>query len=235
MSNLHNNISTVVAIDGPSGSGKSSMAKELANKLNLLFIDTGSMFRAIGFGAFESKINLEDDHEISNFLSSIKLEYGKSQDCLISLNGENLTEVIRRHEVSSMASAISQKQLVRNFLLDFQRGLAKDQICVMEGRDIGTVVFPNSFCKIFITASSQVRAQRRLNQLIEKGETQHSLENIIKDIEERDLMDQQRELAPLKQAHDAILLDTSDLTQEIVLERLCSIVADKSREHSVIL
>jgi cytidylate kinase len=141
----------VVAIDGPSGSGKSTIARDLAKELNVLYIDTGAMYRAIGYYADIKHIALEEGPSLSHFLDSLQLDYGTSETSLISINNIDLTDKIREHNVSKLASIISQLPSVRKYLLDFQRGLAANKVCVMEGRDIGTVVFPNAFCKFFIT------------------------------------------------------------------------------------
>lgn len=209
--NLESEYSQVIAIDGPSGSGKSTVAKELARALHVLYIDTGAMFRALGFFADQEKIDLVEGVALTNFLNSIRMDYGVSATELISINGVNLTDKIREHHVSKLASIISQLPSVRKYLLDFQRALALDKICVMEGRDIGTVVFPNSFCKFFITASVDIRATRRLKQLQEGGDHSISLEQIKDDVRKRDETDMNRVVAPLKKADDAMLLDTTDL------------------------
>lgn len=206
-----NEFAKVIAIDGPSGSGKSTIAKELARALHVLYIDTGAMFRALGFYADQQKIELKEGAALSSFLSSIKVDYGVSSSCLIRINGVDLTEKIREHHVSKLASIISQLPSVRKYLLDFQRALAMDKICVMEGRDIGTVVFPNSFCKFFITASVDIRAERRLKQLQQSGDHSVTLEQIKDDVRKRDETDMNRVVAPLKKAEDAMLLDTTDL------------------------
>lgn len=203
--------SQVIAIDGPSGSGKSTVAKELARALNVLYIDTGAMFRALGFFADQQKIELTEGPGLTSFLNSIQVDYGVSPEVLIRINGVDLTDKIREHHVSKLASIISQLPSVRKYLLDFQRALALDKVCVMEGRDIGTVVFPNSFCKFFITASVDIRAIRRLKQLQEGGDTSITLEQIKDDVRKRDETDMNRVVAPLKKADDAMLLDTTDL------------------------
>ncbi len=217
------NFEKVIAIDGPSGSGKSTVAKELAKTLGVLYIDTGAMFRALAYACDKNNIAFVEDLNLKNFLESIKLEYGVSDSILIRINDEDLSSKIREHHVSKLASIISQLPSVREYLLNFQRELAKNKVCVMEGRDIGTVVFPNAFSKFFITASSKVRATRRLNQLRENGDSSLSLEQIIIDVEKRDFTDTNRSVAPLKKADDAILLDTSEMT-------LADIISWLSRE-----
>lgn len=217
---LEKRISRVIAIDGPSGSGKSTIAKEIAKSLGLLYIDTGSMFRALAAIAYDLNIELCEGPKLKFFLESLKIEYGVSESILIRINGQDLTDKIREHHVSKLASVISQLPSVRKYLLDFQHSLALNKICVMEGRDIGTVVFPDSFCKFFITATAEIRAQRRLKQLRESGDQQITFEQIIEDVKKRDETDTLRALAPLKMAEDAILLDTSSLNMSEVLNIL---------------
>ncbi|MBY0413241.1 MAG: (d)CMP kinase [Bdellovibrionales bacterium] len=225
MSHTTNNesqYSQVIAIDGPSGSGKSTIARELARALNVLYIDTGAMFRALGFYADEKKIDLTEGAGLTEFLNSIKMDYGVSDTILIRINGIDLTDKIREHNVSKLASVISQLPSVRKYLLDFQRNLALDKVCVMEGRDIGTVVFPHSFSKFFITASVDIRAERRLKQLQEGGDKSISLEQIKDDVRKRDETDMNRVVAPLKKAEDAMLLDTSDLALSDIINILAN-------------
>lgn len=210
----------VIAIDGPSGSGKSTIAKELANSLGVLYIDTGAMFRALAYIADQEKINLTEGAPLIHFLDSLKIEYGISDSVLIRINGKDLSDKIREHHVSKLASIISQLPSVRKYLLDFQRSLALDKVCVMEGRDIGTVVFPDSFSKFFITASVDIRAERRLKQLRENGDQSITLEQIAEDVRKRDETDMNRSVAPLKKAEDAMLLDTSNLNMGDVINIL---------------
>ena len=213
---------SVIAIDGPAGSGKSSIAKIFAERIAAVYIDTGAMFRAIGYVLENSSINVEDDNELADFLKSLKFEYGISESILIRINNDDLTQTIREHEVSALASKYSQYTMIRNYLADFQRSLVSHQLCVMEGRDIGTVIFPNAFLKIFLTASVEVRAGRRFNQLIEAGK-QVDMSQLIEDIKKRDIADMNREIAPLKKADDAIELDTSNMNLEEVLDKLVSL------------
>jgi cytidylate kinase len=210
----------VIAIDGPSGSGKSTIAKELARALNVLYIDTGAMFRALAYIANSEKIELTEGLALNNFLNSIKLEYGISDSILIRINNLDLSDKIREHHVSKLASIISQLPSVRKYLLDFQRSLALDKVCVMEGRDIGTVVFPDSFSKFFITASVDIRAERRLKQLRENGDDKITLTQIVEDVRKRDETDMNRAFAPLKKAEDAMLLDTSALAMKDIINIL---------------
>lgn len=225
----------VIAIDGPSGSGKSTVAKELARRLDVLYIDTGAMFRALAFEADRRGIDPEEGPVLSAFLSDFKMEYGKSEQELIIVDGVNLTDKIREHHISTLASVFSQLPSVRSHLLNFQRELAKDRVCVMEGRDIGTVVFPQAFAKYFVTASLEVRAERRLAQLKEKGDTRLTLEQVIADQKKRDESDTNRAVAPLKQAEDAELIDTSGHTLEEVLNDLANRCVARAKERGIAL
>jgi cytidylate kinase len=227
------NHSRVIALDGPSGSGKSTIAKEVAKKLSIVYIDTGAMFRAIGLSAHNAGISFEEGEALTTFIKNLDLKYGVSNEILIVANGEDLTSKIRDHHVSELASTISKLPTVRTFLLDFQRSLGNEKTCVMEGRDIGTVVFPNSFCKIFMTASNEVRAERRLKQLREQGDNEIQLDQIIEDIQTRDERDSNRDVAPLKQASDAILLDTSSLTFDQVLDSICDTAHSRGKELGI--
>lgn len=226
-------IENVIAIDGPSGSGKSTMAKKLAQVLGVLFIDTGAMFRALASYCHDHSIEMVEGAELTQFLQLVDFQYGVDDETLVVVNGENLTKRIRDHEVSRLASIISQLPTVRTFLLNFQRTLPQRSICVMEGRDIGTVVFPHAFCKFFITASVEIRSQRRLKQLQEGGDLQVTLEQVIQDVKKRDESDTNREVAPLKQAEDAQLVDTSSYTEAEILARLKDQVLQKIQEHGL--
>jgi len=225
----------VIAIDGPSGSGKSTVAKELARRLGVLYIDTGAMFRALAFEADRRGIDPEEGPVLSAFLSDFKMDYGKSDSELIVVDGVNLTEKIREHHISTLASVFSQLPSVRAHLLQFQRELAMDRVCVMEGRDIGTVVFPRAFAKFFVTASLEVRSERRLAQLREKGDTRLTLEQVVADQKKRDESDMNRAVAPLKQASDAELIDTSGHTLEEVIENLSHKCREQASRHGIAL
>ncbi|MBT3583376.1 MAG: (d)CMP kinase [Halobacteriovoraceae bacterium] len=207
----------VIAMDGPSGSGKSTMAKKLAAQLDFLYIDTGAMYRALGLTASEAAVPFEEGPAVDKFLQDINFNYVGKPDHQVEVNGKNLTELIRQHHVSGLASRFSQIPAVRDFLVEEQRRLVQSHYCVMEGRDIGTVVFPKAFLKIFITASLEVRSERRFKQLKEKGQDDVRLEQIIEDQRKRDKADTERETAPLLQAEDAVLLDTSLMDEEQVL------------------
>ncbi len=224
-------IEKCVAIDGPCGSGKSSIAKVVAERLGALYVDTGAMFRAIGYFCFKNKIPFSEGDSLSSCIADLKLVYRKgdnSSGVYIEIGGEDLTDVIREHYVSELASKISKLQTVRDFLLMFQRAIAQHSLCVMEGRDIGTVVFPHSFCKIFLTAKDSVRANRRLLQLKEKGDCTVTFETVLADVKDRDERDMNRAVAPLKQASDAILLDSSDMSKDDVVEKIIDLVKESS-------
>ncbi len=216
------NYSKVIAIDGPSGSGKSTIAKMVAAKLGSIYIDTGAMFRGIGLHLNEKNISVGEIEQISRELDHMKFEYGRSDDDLITIDGRNLTSDIRQHHVSDIASRYSKIPLIREYLKNFQQELGEKKSCVMEGRDIGTVIFPNSYCKIFLTATDEVRAHRRQKQLAEKGESV-SIEQLLKDIKQRDERDSQRELAPLIKASDATEILTDHYTIDEVIEKILEI------------
>jgi len=223
----------VIAIDGPSGSGKSTIARSLALKLNLLYVDTGAMYRALALVGKARGFDLENEAQMEEFISQVELKYQGEKETLVLIDGENLTHKIRQHHVSELASQISKHPQVRNYLLEIQRKLAQDRIIVMEGRDIGTVVFPQAFCKIFLTASPEVRAKRRFDELKGKGEQDISLQKILSDVIERDHRDETRDLAPLKPAEESITIDTSGMNLEEVLESLKDIVEEVSEKKSV--
>lgn len=222
----------VVAIDGPSGAGKSTMTSALAKSLGLLYIDTGSMYRALAYYFEQNQIPFESTPEIKAKLTSLHFEYGKSDDCLIAINGENLTTKIRANHISTLASKVSQLPEVREFLLDYQRSLVKEKICVVEGRDIGTVVFPNAFCKIFLTASPEVRAKRRMDQHKSQGQDVE-YEKILNDVIQRDKRDQEREISPLKKASDAIEVNTDQMNSEQAVSKLSEIVISSAQKHNI--
>ena len=225
--------SKVIAIDGPSGSGKSTVAKNLAQEMGVLYIDTGAMFRALAYFFDKNGIPFVENEKAISFLNSLKMTYGNSENELIVINGENLTEKIREHHVSKLASEISQLPFIRKYLLQFQRSLTHDRVCVMEGRDIGTIVFPDSFAKFFITASVETRALRRLNQLNENGKSEHTLEKIIEDVRIRDEKDSNREVAPLKKADDAELIDTTQLNLNEITKLLVGKIKNRASEVGI--
>ena len=200
-----------VAIDGPSGAGKSSMARRLAADLGYTYVDTGAMYRAIGLYVRRAGADTKDSAAVEALLPQIQLDI-RLQDGAqhILLNGEDVTEAVRAEEIGMAASDVSAYPAVRGFLLDTQRNLAASRDVLMDGRDIGTVVLPNATVKIYLTASADARARRRLAELLEKGK-QTDYATVLADIEQRDYQDTHRAVAPLRQAEDAILVDTSDI------------------------
>ncbi len=200
-----------VAIDGPSGAGKSSMARRLAADLGYTYVDTGAMYRAIGLYARRAGVDTKDAGAVGALLPRIKLDIRLENGAQhILLNGEDVTEAVRAEDIGMAASDVSAHPAVRAFLLDTQRNLAASRDVLMDGRDIGTVVLPNATVKIYLTASADARARRRLAELLEKGK-QTDYETVLADIEQRDYQDTHRAVAPLRQAEDAILVDTSDI------------------------
>lgn len=218
----------VIAIDGPCGSGKSEIARRVAEKLDFVYIDTGAMFRALGVVAFNSGVDLVESPEIKFFLEKLHFEYMVSDKILIQIDGEDLTLKIREHYVSDLASQISRISSVRDYLLELQRSLVANNICIMEGRDIGTVVFPYAFCKIYLTATPEVRAERRRVQLetLDGGGERYTFNQVLNDIKKRDYNDMNREFAPLKKADDATLLDSSRLSLNEVILKIEQIAKD---------
>ena len=213
-----------IAIDGPAGAGKSTIARAAAQRLAYLYVDTGALYRAIAFFMQERKLN--DEAEIVAALSKVEVNL-KFVDGLqrVFLCGEDVTEKIRTPQISMMASKISAISEVREFLLHLQRDLAQKNNVLMDGRDIGTVILPNADVKIFLTASSEARAQRRHKELLEK-DLESSYEEVLADILKRDHDDSTRAVAPLKQAEDAILVDTSDCNLEESIELVLRAVKD---------
>ena len=213
-----------IAIDGPAGAGKSTIAKAVAKRENLIYVDTGAMYRAMALFMLREKVNLADAEAVALKCAeadiTIRYENGVQ---VVLLNGENVNGFLRTEEVGNAASTISVIGKVREKLVELQKKLAAESNCVMDGRDIGTCVLPNAQLKIYLTASSLVRAKRRYEELAAKGEV-CNLEKIRADIEERDYRDMHRKISPLRQAEDAILIDSSDMTVEEVISRIISLV-----------
>ena len=203
-----------VAIDGPSGAGKSTLAKRLAAELGYVYVDTGAMYRAIGLYAVRAGADTKDRAAVTALLPQIAVELAYVQGAQrILLNKKDVSEAIRTEAAGMAASDVSAHPEVRAFLLDLQRNMALHQNILMDGRDIGTVVLPNATVKIFLTASPEARAQRRLKELLAKGQTAE-FETVLADIQQRDWQDTHRAAAPLKQAEDAVRVDTSALDFE---------------------
>ena len=216
-----------IAIDGPAGAGKSTIAKTLAKELGYVYVDTGAMYRAMAYYFLQRGINKDDEAAITAAVdgADVTIRYEDSAQQVL-LNGENITGYLRTEQVGNMASATSIYPAVRTKLVALQQKLAKTTDVIMDGRDIGTCVLPNAQVKIYLTASVETRANRRYKELIEKGETA-DLSKIAADIEERDYRDMHREMSPLRQAEDAILVDSSDMNIDEVVAAIRAIVAKK--------
>lgn len=214
-----------VAIDGPSGAGKSCLAKMLAAKYGFVYVDTGAIYRSVGLACYRKGIDRKDSEAVAAFLPSLDIDISYDENGLqhMILNGEDVTTDIRLPEISICASDVSALAVCRAYLLDLQRNFAAKYSVIMDGRDIGTVVLPDAELKIYLTASAEERARRRLKELQEKG-VETSFEEVLRDIEYRDYQDTHRDVAPLAQADDAVLLDTSELNLEQSLDALCALV-----------
>ncbi len=219
-----------IAIDGPAGAGKSSLSRLLAAKLGYIYVDTGALYRAVGLKfsslGFDTKLSGDIDAVLSDTDVDIRFIDGSQR---VFLDGNDVSDDIRTPTASMMASAVSAKPAVRAFLLDMQRNLAKRNNVVMDGRDIGTVVLPDAQVKIFLTADVETRAMRRFKELAEKGDTA-TFEEVLEDMKVRDYNDSHRPIAPLKQADDAVLADTTTLSFEESLELLVKIVKDGTKK-----
>ena len=218
-----------IAIDGPSGAGKSTLAKSLAAKLGYLYVDTGAIYRTIGYHVFTKGIDPKDEAAVSAELPAIGVELTYGEDGLqhMLLNGRDVTREIRLPEISMYASAVSAHPTVRAFLLEMQRQLARTSNVIMDGRDIGTVVLPDATVKVFLTAAAEERARRRCLELEQRG-TPEPFEKVLAEIQERDYNDSHRPTAPLRQAEDAVLLDTTDLTFAESEKALLEIIKEKT-------
>lgn len=220
-----------IAIDGPAGAGKSTIARAAASKLNFVYVDTGAMYRAMALHFLREGISPQDEAAISEAVKTadVTLAYENGVQQVI-LNGENVSGLIRSEEVGAMASATSVHLSVREKLVELQKGLAARENVIMDGRDIGTCVLPDADLKIYLTASSRVRAERRYLELKGKGQD-CSLEEIEADIIKRDHQDMNREHSPLKQAEDAVLLDSSEMSAREVIERILMLFEERKLEE----
>ena len=216
-------MSFCIAVDGPAGAGKSTIAKLVAKKMNLIYVDTGAMYRAMAYYLISQNTDLTNGQEISEKCqgADIRIVYENGEQVVI-LNGKNVNPYLRTEEVGNAASVSSANGSVRAKLVELQQRMAEHTDLIMDGRDIGTCVLPKAQLKIYLTASSRVRALRRYNELVAKGQ-ECNLEEIEADIIDRDYRDMNREISPLKQAADAVLLDTSDMTIEEVVDKIISL------------
>ena len=211
----------IIAIDGPSASGKSTTAKGVAERLGITHLNTGAMYRATTYGIIESGIDLNDLQSIHEFLKNMALKFDSLNH--IWINGKDVSKKIRTNKISSSVSAVSAVPAVRFKMVEIQRSIAKGKDCVLEGRDIGTVVFPNADFKFFLIADILVRAKRRLKDLEKIGE-ESTLNDLINDIEKRDVSDSSRDISPLVQAEDAISINTSNLTINEQVDKIVQII-----------
>lgn len=217
-----------IAIDGPSGAGKSSMARSIAKAFSFLYVDTGAIYRVLGLASLRAGIDGRDEAAVMALLPTldIALRYNGEGEQRMFLDGEDVSAAIRTPEVSMKASDVSAHARVRSFLLEMQRGFARENSVVMDGRDIGTVVLPEAELKIFLTASPEARARRRLSELKQKG-MDADYDRVLADIVRRDEQDSARAAAPLKKAEDAVLVDSSELSFDETLSVLCQIVIER--------
>ena len=217
-----------IAIDGPAGAGKSTIAKALAKELGYHYVDTGAIYRTVAYFLDLWGVSPKDVDGVQRYIDelTVNIEYDETGKQHMIMNGMDVTDEIRTPDISQKASLVSAHKVVRDVLLDMQRDVARKHNVIMDGRDIGTVVLPKATVKIFLTASAEVRAKRRTDELIAKGQKADYAQT-LKEIQQRDYQDSHREIAPLKQAHDAVLLDTSELDIEGVLAAMKKIIGEK--------
>lgn len=220
-------MSVAIALDGPAGAGKSSIAKRAAKALDFIYVDTGALYRTIGLAATRMGVEPKPSPEVEKLLSEITVDltFNDKGEQIVLLDGEDVSGLIRTPEASMMASKISAVPSVRAYLLDLQRNMAKSHNVIMDGRDIGTVVLPDAKVKIFLTASPEARAQRRYKELCEKG-MNVKYEDILNDVITRDYNDSHRETAPLKPAEGCVMVDTTELDFEQSVEKIISVIKE---------
>lgn len=217
-----------IAIDGPAGAGKSTIARSLAAKLGYIYVDTGALYRAVGVNAMRAGMDTKNAQQVTSILGETKVSLRfVNGEQRVFLGDEDVSLAIRTPEASMAASNVSAIPAVREFLFDLQRNIAKGNDCLMDGRDIGTVVLPDAQVKIFLTASAEVRAKRRYDELLAKG-MKAEYNEVLEEMIQRDYQDSHRAIAPLKQADDAVLVDTSEMNLEQVIETLENIVKEKT-------
>ncbi len=211
----------LITIDGPAGAGKTTVSRELADRLGYRYIDTGALYRGVALAAQSRKTDPQNDAELELLCSELKLDFIRNDMGLRLLsNGADISDLIRTPEITMLASAVSARPVVRHYLLELQRKLGEEKAAVFEGRDMGTVVFPDADIKFFLNASTRERAERRFNEL--KTNSSQTLDEVQRDIQQRDKNDSTRAVAPLKPAGDAIVIDSTDLTVSQVVERMLS-------------
>ena len=219
----------IVAIDGPAASGKSTAAIGVAKALNITHLDTGSMYRAVTYGLISNQLSFKDTKSIKDFLESLKIRFSNSKKgTVLILNNNNVTDLIRTNTISENVSEVSAIKIVRDFMVKIQRQMASDTNCILEGRDIGTVVFPNADFKFFMTADEKSRAERRLIELVRSGDRNASeLNSVLDDLKVRDYKDSTRNHSPLIKAKDALVIDTTYLTINEVIDKIVNTVNQK--------
>ena len=217
-----------IAIDGPAGAGKSTIARRLAGELGYYYVDTGAIYRTVAYFMDLLGISPKDVDGVERYIDelTINIEYDEEGKQHMLMNGMDVTDDIRTQDISQKASLVSAHKVVRDMLLDMQRQVAREHNVIMDGRDIGTVVLPKANVKIFLTASAEIRAKRRYDELTAKGQ-KTTLAQVLKDVQQRDYQDTHREIAPLKQAKDAVLVDTSELDIDGVVEAIKAVVREK--------
>ena len=220
-------MSFIVAIDGPAGAGKGTITKQVAEKLNLINVDTGATFRCVALNMLKENVGLDEEEKIEKILEKIEIEMQPNGE--IFLNGENVTHKIRENDVNNFVSPVSTIKIVRDKLLEIQRKIAEGKNVIMEGRDIGTTVFPNADVKIYLDATPEERAKRRMIQNQEKG-IETSYEEVLENIKDRDKRDSTRKISPLKKAEDAIYIDSSDMTIEEVVDKVITLIKEKYKK-----
>ena len=219
----------IIAIDGPAASGKSTAAIGVAKALDITHLDTGSMYRAVTYGLISNQISFKDTKSIMDFLESLKLRFSNSKkETSLILNDNNVTDLIRSNSISKNVSEVSALKIVRDFMVEIQRQMASDKDCILEGRDIGSIVFPNADFKFFMTADEKSRAERRLIELVRSGDRNASeLNDVLDDLKVRDLKDSTRNHSPLIKAKDALVIDTTYLTINEVIDKIVNTVNQK--------
>ncbi len=216
-----------IAIDGPAGAGKSTIAKTVSKELGYIYVDTGALYRTVGLNALRKGVDTKDAEGVIATLDGLKVSLRfVDNEQRVFLGEEDVSAAIRQNEVSMAASNVSAIPKVREFLFDLQRDIAKNNNCIMDGRDIGTVVLPDAQIKLFLTASAEARADRRYKELVEKGQTV-DYDVILKEIKERDYQDSHREIAPLKQADDAILVDSTEMDLPATINYMLNIIKER--------
>ncbi|HCB95307.1 MAG: (d)CMP kinase [Ruminococcus bromii] len=220
-------MSVAIALDGPAGAGKSSIAKKAAKALDFIYVDTGALYRTIGLAASRKNVEPKPSKEVEELLDKINVDltFNSLGEQVVLLDGEDVSGEIRTPEASMMASKISAVPAVRAYLLDLQRNMAKTHNVIMDGRDIGTVVLPNAKVKIFLTASPEARAQRRYKELCEKG-MDVKYEDVLNDVIQRDYNDTHRDVAPLKPADGCVIVDTTELDFEQSVDKIISVIKE---------